>query len=108
MQRYTDEVVGFIERQKDSPFFIYVSHHIVHNPLLPSKNFVGTSNKGKYGDFIKELDHSTGRIMTAIRNAGLDENTLVVFTSDNGPTGPGSKGGLNGGKYCTMEGSVPC
>jgi len=103
-KRYTDEVVTFIERQKDQPFFLYVSHHIVHTPLAPSKDFVGTSKKGKYGDFIKELDHSTGRIMKAIRDAGLDDNTLVVFTSDNGPARGGSTGGLNGGKYCTMEG----
>lgn len=103
-RRYTDEVVGFIHRQKESPFFIYVSHHIVHTPLRPSKEFVGTSTKGKYGDFIKELDHSTGRIMEALREAGVDDNTLVVFTSDNGLTGAGSTGGLNGGKYCTMEG----
>ncbi|MEP3832562.1 sulfatase-like hydrolase/transferase, partial [Rhodopirellula bahusiensis] len=103
-KRYTDEVIEFIDRQQDDPFFIYVSHHIVHNPLRPSKDFVGTSKKGKYGDFIKELDHSTGRIMQAIRDAGIDENTLVVFTSDNGPTRNGSAGGLNGGKYCTMEG----
>ncbi|MFG0264874.1 MAG: sulfatase, partial [Rhodopirellula sp. JB055] len=103
-KRYTDEVIEFIDRQQDDPFFIYVSHHIVHNPLRPSKDFVGTSGKGKYGDFIKELDHSTGRIMQAIRDAGIDENTLVVFTSDNGPTRNGSTGGLSGGKYCTMEG----
>ena len=103
-KRYTDEVVSFIERQKDEPFFIYVSHHIVHNPLVPSKEFVGTSKKGRYGDYIKELDHSTGRIMKALRDAGVDDNTLVVFTSDNGPTGPGSAGGLQSGKYCTMEG----
>lgn len=101
---YTDEVVNFIGRQKDQPFFIYVSHHIVHNPLLPSKPFVKTSQKGKYGDFVKELDHSTGRIMQAIKDAGIDDNTLVVFTSDNGPTRNGSAGGLGGGKYCTMEG----
>lgn len=103
-KRYTDEVVDFIERRQDSPFFVYVSHHIVHSPLLPSKDFVGTSNRAKYGDFIKELEHSTGRIMRAIRDAGLDDNTLVVFTSDNGPARGGSTGGLNGGKYCTMEG----
>ncbi|MGB7344051.1 MAG: sulfatase [Pirellulaceae bacterium] len=103
-ERYTDEVVAFIDRQKNEPFFIYVSHHIVHSPIKPSKDFVGTSKKGRYGDFIKELDHSTGRIMKAIRDAGVDDNTVVVFTSDNGPTGPGSAGGLNGGKYCTMEG----
>lgn len=99
-RRYTDEVVDFIGRQKSHPFFIYMSHHIVHSPHKPRKDFVGTSRKGKYGDFIKELDHSTGTIMTAIREAGLDDNTLVIFTSDNGPTGAGS----TGGKYCTMEG----
>ena len=103
-QRYTDEVVDFIDRQKDEPFFIYVAHHIVHGPHRPSKEFVGTSKKGKYGDFIKELDHSTGRIMKALRDAGVDENTLVVFTSDNGPTFKGSAGPLKGGKYCTIEG----
>ncbi len=103
-KRYTDEVVDFIGRQKDGPFLVYVSHHIVHSPLLPRKEFAGTSKRGKYGDFIKELDRSTGRIMQSIRDAGLDENTLVVFTSDNGPTWVGSTGGLNGGKYCTMEG----
>ncbi len=106
-RRYTDEVVDFIGRHKEgdrSPFFVFVSHHIVHSPLLPSEPFVGTSKHGKYGDFIKELDHSTGRILKAIRDAGLDDNTLVVFTSDNGPTRAGSTGGLAGGKYCTMEG----
>lgn len=103
-KRYTDEVVEFIGREKDRPFFIYVSHHIVHSPLLPRKEFVGESKKGKYGDFIKELDHSTGRILKSIHDAGLDENTLVIFTSDNGPTVHGATGGLNGGKYCTMEG----
>ena len=101
---YTDEAVAFIKREKDNPFFIYVSHHIVHGPILPSKNFIGKSKKGKYGDFIQELDHSTGRIMQAIRDAGIEDNTLVVFTSDNGPTGVGSSGGLKGGKYNTMEG----
>ena len=103
-RRYTDEVVNFIGRQKDEPFFIYVAHHIVHSPHQPSQKFVGTSKHGKYGDFIKELDHSTGRIMQALRDAGVDENTLVVFTSDNGPTFHGSAGPLRGGKYCTIEG----
>ena len=103
-KRYTDEVVGFIEQQKDEPFFIYVSHHIVHGPHLPSKPFQGKSKKGKYGDFIKELDHSTGRIMKAIADAGLGDNTFIVFTSDNGPTKSGSTGGLSGRKYGTMEG----
>ena len=103
-KRYTDEVVSFIDRQQDEPFFIYVSHHIVHSPQLPSEDFRGTSKKGKYGDFIRELDHSTGRIMKALRDAGVDDKTLVVFTSDNGPTFHGSSGPLLGGKYCTVEG----
>ena len=103
-RRYTDEVIQFIKRQGDNPYLIYVSHHIVHSPILPSKDFAGKSGKGKYGDFISELDHSTGRIMQAIRESGHDKDTLVVFTSDNGPTGAGSTGGLAGGKYCTMEG----
>lgn len=101
---YTDKVVSFIEEQKEKPFFIYVSHHIVHSPLLPSEAFKGTSDRGAYGDFVQELDYSTGRIMEALKANGLDKNTLVVFTSDNGPTWKGQTGGLNGGKYCTMEG----
>lgn len=102
--RYTDEVVAFIERQKDQPFFIYFAHHIPHTPILPSKDFLGSSKKGKYGDVVQELDHSTGRVMKALRDAGVDDNTIVVFTSDNGPTYQGSAVPLNGGKYGTMEG----
>lgn len=102
--RYTDEVVSFIERNTNTPFFIYVSHHIVHNPLKPSAEFVGKSEQGVYGDFVLELDHSTGRIMKALRDAGIEDDTLVVFTSDNGPTGRGSAGPMSGGKFCTMEG----
>jgi len=103
-KRYTDEVVDFIGRQKEQPFFVYVSHHIAHTPLKPRKEFIGSSGKNRYGDFVRELDHSTGRILEALREAGLEENTLVVFTSDNGPTSAGSSGGLAGAKYCTMEG----
>jgi len=101
---YTDKVVDFMSEKRDKPFFIYVSHHIVHNPLLPSEKFKGSSEYGPYGDFVQELDHSTGRIMEALRVAQLEKNTLVVFTSDNGPTWKGATGGLSGGKYCTMEG----
>lgn len=101
---YTDKVVDFITENGDRPFFIYMAHHIVHNPLRPSENFKGSSKYGVYGDFVQELDHSTGRILEALNNAQLTENTLVVFTSDNGPTYKGQTGGLSGGKYCTMEG----
>ena len=101
---YTDEVVKFIEREKESHFSIMVSHQIAHTPILPSKAFKGSTKKGAYADFILELDHSTGRILQALQENGLDENTLVVFTSDNGPAKDGSAGRLNGGKYVTMEG----
>lgn len=101
---YTDEVVKFIEREKESPFFIMVSHHIAHLPILPSAAFKRATKKGAYADFILELDHSTGRIMQALKDNGLSDNTLVVFTSDNGPAKGGSAGILKGGKYVTMEG----
>jgi arylsulfatase A-like enzyme len=101
---YTDKVISFITEQKNEPFFIYVSHHIVHSPTRPSESFKGSSEKGAYGDFIQELDHSTGGIMQVLREAKMDKNTLVVFTSDNGPTRMGNTAGLRGGKYCTMEG----
>ena len=101
---YTEKVVSFLKEPKKEPFFIYVSHHIVHTPYVPSKAFKGSSGKGVYGDFVQELDNSTQRIMDALKAANLDENTLVVFTSDNGPNFKGSTGGLSGGKYSTMEG----
>lgn len=101
---YTDEVVKFIGQKREEPFFIMMSHHIPHTPILPSQEFKGHTKKGIYGDFIYELDHSTGRIMKALKENGLDENTLVVFTSDNGPAKNGSSGALSGGKYVTMEG----
>lgn len=103
-KQYTDKVISFIQERENERFFIYVSHHIVHNPLRPSEDFKESSNYGVYGDFIQELDFSTGRIMEALKKAQLDDNTLVVFTSDNGPTYKGQTGGLSGGKYCTMEG----
>lgn len=101
---YTDEVVKFIGREKASPFFILVSHHIVHTPILPSEAFKGRTKEGAYTDFILELDHSTGRILQALEDNRLAKDTLVVFTSDNGPAKSGSAGVLRGGKYVTMEG----
>ena len=105
-KRYTDEVIAFMEREKenDKPFFVYFSHNIVHAPHKPRKEFRGTSEKGKYGDFIHEMDFSTGRILAAIKKLGLEDNTLVVFTSDNGANHAGNNGMLKGGKYTTMEG----
>lgn len=104
-QSYNQEVVKFIESQpKDEPFFIYMAHQIAHSPILPSKRFQGSTKKGKYADFVSELDHSVGVILQTLKDNGLDEDTLVVFLADNGSTGRGSAGPLAGGKYVTMEG----
>ena len=104
-ERYTDEAVAFIAREQDRPFLVYFPHHIVHGPFSPREALVGTSGRGKYGDFLKELDHSTGRIMQALDAAGVADHTLVIFTSDNGAIPRfGSNGGMRGGKYSTLEG----
>jgi arylsulfatase A-like enzyme len=107
-QRYTRETIKFITENKDKPFFIYLSHNMPHLPLYASEKFVGSSKRGIYGDAIQELDWSTGEILRSLEELGLDKNTLVIFTSDNGPktsTG-GSAGPLSGEKGSTLEGGV--
>ncbi|MDO6802469.1 sulfatase [Wenyingzhuangia sp. 1_MG-2023] len=108
MELYTNKAIDFIHKNKEKPFFLYLAHHAVHLPILPSEKFKGTSKIGAYGDFIHELDDSTGKVMKALKEAGVEENTLVIFTSDNGPARAAVKvastGGLSGGKYGTMEG----
>ena len=84
-QWYTEHAVDFIRRKKDQPFFLYVPHSMPHVPLAVGEAFRGTSGAGLYGDVMRELDGSVGEILRALREAGLEENTLVVFTSDNGP-----------------------
>ena len=104
----TNEAIGFIERSKDEPFFLYVAHTAVHIPLIPGQTFQGSSGQGAYGDWVLEMDASVGRILDTLARLGLDERTLVIFTSDNGPslrTG-GSAGHLRGGKASTWEGGV--
>ena len=102
---YNREIVKFIEQQsKDEPFFIYMAHQIAHSPIKPSKAFKGKTKKGKYADFVTELDDSVGQVMTALRANDLEKNTLVVFLSDNGATKAGSNKPLDGGKYTTFEG----
>lgn len=103
---YTDEIVDFIKGPHDQPFFVYFAHHIAHAPILPSSSFKGTAGKnlGKYGDYILELDDSVGQVVQAVEAAGIAENTLIVFLSDNGPAKDGSAKPLRGGKYVTMEG----
>ncbi len=102
--RYTEQAVRFIERSKDRPFFLYMAHTYPHIPLGASARFRGKSAQGLYGDVIEELDWSTGEILAALRKHGLDNQTLVMFSSDNGPWYQGSPGRLRGRKGTTYEG----
>ena len=110
-RRYTDEAVRFIDEHRNGPFFLYLAHSLPHIPLARSADFAGKSAGGTYGDVVEEIDFSTGRILDALKAAGLDRKTLVVFTSDNGPWLPfgshgGSAGVLRDGKGTTWEGGV--
>jgi arylsulfatase A len=82
---YAEHAVKFIERHKDQPFLLYVAHNMPHVPLHVSDKFKGRSARGLYGDVIMEIDWSVGQILGALKRLGLDENTLVIYTSDNGP-----------------------
>lgn len=114
-RRYTMEAVSFIEENNDRPFFLYLAHSMPHVPLFRSDNFKNRSLRGIYGDVIEEIDWSTGEIMHALKDNGIEKRTLVVFTSDNGPwksfkTHGGSSGILKGQKGGTFEGGMrePC
>jgi len=111
-KRYTEEAVKFITANKDKPFFVYLPHAMVHLPLHASENFKGKSGNGIYGDAVEELDWSTGQIIKTLKALDLDDNTLIIFTSDNGSTGRhgGSNAPLRGNKGTTWEGGmrVPC
>ena len=91
-QRYTDRAVRFIEQNKKQPFFLYLAHSFPHIPLHASDRFRGKSPLGIYGDVVSELDWSTGVLMDTLKRTGLAKDTLVVFTSDNGPVVPGQSG----------------
>ncbi|MEX0686659.1 MAG: sulfatase [Balneolales bacterium] len=93
-ERYTQEAVQFIEKNQDEPFFIYMAHSMPHTPLFVSENFERQSNAGLYGDVIQTLDWSMGEIFNTLEKLDLDEETLVIFTSDNGPWHEGSAGNL--------------
>ena len=84
-RRYTEEAVGFIRRQEGTPFFLYLAHTMPHVPLFASDQFAGKSTAGLFGDVIEEIDWSVGQVLASLRENKLAENTLVVFTSDNGP-----------------------
>jgi len=112
---YTERAVRFIENHKKEKFFLYLPHSMVHIPLGVSDGFRGKSKQGMYGDVMMEVDWSVGEVMKALERNGLDKNTLVIFTSDNGPwlnfgNHAGTTGGLREGKGTTWEGGqrVPC
>ena len=104
--RYTEHATGFIKRSKDSPFFLYLPQTFPHIPLAASARFRGKSAEGLYGDVVEELDWSVGEIMRTLRETGLEKNTLLLFSSDNGPWYQGSPGKLRGRKNSTFEGGV--
>lgn len=108
-KRYADEAIKFIKANKEKPFFVYLANSMPHIPLLASDQFRGKSPRGLYGDVIEEIDHNVGRVLQTLRDQGLDKNTLVVFSSDNGPwltfkSHGGSAGPLRAGKGTTFEG----
>jgi arylsulfatase A len=104
--RYTDQATGFIEASGNNPFFLYMAHTFPHIPLAVSTKFKGTSGLGMYGDVISELDWSVGQVLASVKANGLDNDTLVIFTSDNGPWYQGSAGRLRGRKGWSYEGGV--
>jgi arylsulfatase A-like enzyme len=110
-RRYTEEAVRFIQEHKEEPFFVYLPHSMPHVPLFRSPEFAGHSLRGMYGDVVEEVDWSVGQVLDTLRKEGLAENTLVWFTSDNGPwlifgDHGGSAGLLKDGKGCTWEGGM--
>ncbi len=100
----TDAAVAFIDQHQQKPFFLYLAHKNVHTPLVPSNEFTGKSAAGPYGDTVEELDWSVGQVVAALRQRGLLDNTLIFFTSDNGPWHLGNPGPLRGRKGQPMEG----
>lgn len=102
--KFTEEAIGFIERSKEQPFFLYLGHKDPHQPNIPSPEFEGKSAAGPYGDTVEELDASVGQIMACLKRNDLLDNTLVLFTSDNGPWYNGNPGTLRGRKGQSFEG----
>lgn len=114
-REYTEKAVDFIKRHKDEPFFVYVPHTMPHIPLFVGDDFAGKSTSGIYGDVMEEIDWSVGQINKTLKELDLEDNTLVIFTTDNGPwlifgEHGGSARPLREGKFTTFEGGmrVPC
>jgi arylsulfatase A len=114
-ESYTREAVGFIREAGDQPFFLYLAYTMPHVPLHASERFTGTSRRGLYGDAVETIDWSVGQILEALKQARVDDDTVVLFTSDNGPwlregQNGGSAGLLREGKATSYEGGmrVPC
>jgi arylsulfatase A-like enzyme len=112
---YTEKAISFITKNKNKPFFVYLPHSMPHVPIAVSDKFKGKSKQGLYADMMLEVDWSVGEIMKALKKHNLEENTIVIFTSDNGPwltfgNHAGSSGGLREGKQTSFEGGhrVPC
>jgi arylsulfatase len=112
---YTERAVRFIEQNRNLPFFLCIAHSMPHVPLAVSDKFKGKSGQGLYGDVMMEIDWSVQQVMNALKEQGLEEQTLILFTSDNGPWAnfgnhAGSAGGLREAKATTFEGGqrVPC
>jgi arylsulfatase A len=110
-RRYTEEATRFIKQNKNKPFFLYFPHTFPHVPLFASEKFKGKSPRGLYGDVVTELDWSVGQVLEVLRRENLAKNTLVIFTSDNGPwlvknLAGGSAGLLRDGKGSTWEGGM--
>ena len=103
-RRYTDRAVRFIAEHSAAPFMLFLAHTFPHIPLYASGEFLGKSGAGLYGDTVEELDWSTGQVLAALEDHGVLDNTLVVFTSDNGPFFEGGTGGLRGGKGTSWDG----
>ena len=113
--KITDAAITFIKKNKNRRFFAYIPSPMPHVPINSSKSFIGKSKQGMYGDVIQEIDYSVGRIMQTLADEGLDKNTIVIFTSDNGPwlnfgNHAGNAGGFREGKGTSFEGGqrVPC
>ena len=103
-RRYTTRALEFIERNRAQPFFLYLAHAMPHKPLATTEQYYKKSGAGLYGDVMADLDASVGEVLAKVKALGLDERTLVIFTSDNGPWYGGSSGGLRGMKGTSWEG----